>query len=278
MYGGGLLPRHGSDAQKETWLPELANGDADWAIGVTEPDAGLNTINIQTTAERDSDGYVLNEQKVWPTGIDTADRVVLLARTMPKSEAGSRGEGLTIFLVDPDEDGANYKEIPKDIYHHPSFSVFVNDVRVPETTVLGEEHRGLYHFFSALNLKRIYIAASLYGIGNYVLGRAVDYVNERIVLEEPIGSHQAIQYPLADAYAGLELAKLMMYKPAWMDDASEENVGEQANIANLKASEVAWAACEQAITTFGGSSVRSDIGIAKSWEEVRHQRIAPVSE
>jgi len=279
MYGGGLLPRHGTDTQKERWLPRLANGDADWAIGVTEPDAGLNTTNIQTTAQRDGDEYVLNGQKVWTTGIDTADQIALLARTLPKSQTESRGHGLTIFLVDPEADGVDYEEIRKDVYHHhPSFSVFIDDVRVPETSVLGEEHQGLYHFFSTLNIERIYIAASLYGIGSYVLERAVDYANERVVFDEPIGSHQAIQHPLADAYADLELAKLMTYKAAWLDDAGKENVGEQANIANLKAGEAAWKACEQAMTTFGGSSIGSDVGIAKFWEEVRHQRIAPVSE
>lgn len=279
MYGGGLLPRHGSDAQKETWLPKLAAGEANWAIGVTEPDAGLNTTNIQTTAERDGDEYVLNGQKVWTTGIDTADRVALLTRTMAKSEVESRGEGLTIFLVDPAAAGVDYEEIPKDVYHHhPSFSVFIDDVRVPETAVLGEEHQGLYHFFSSLNIERIYIAASLYGIGSYVLQRAVDYAKERVVFDEPIGSHQAIQHPLADAYADLELAKLMTEKAAWLYDAGTDDVGEQANVANLKAGEAAWAACEQAMTTFGGSSIGSDVGIAKFWEEVRHQRIAPVSE
>jgi len=185
----------------------LADGDADWAIDVTKPDAGLNTTNIQTTAERDGDNYVLSSQKVWTTGIDTADQVALLARTLPKSEAKSRGRGLTIFLVGPDANGLTYEEIPKNVYyHHPSFSVFINDVRVPESWVLGEEHQDLYHFFSTLNIERICITTSLYGIGSYVLERAVDYANDRVVSDQPIGFHQAIQHPLADAYADLELA------------------------------------------------------------------------
>lgn len=280
-YGGGYLPEHASEEIKEEWLPRFANGTGNWAIGVTEPEAGMNTTNLDTVAERDGDKYVINGQKMWTTGINTADRVGVLARTLPVEEADSRGHGLSMFLVDPDADGVDYDEIPKDIYHHhPSFFTYFDDVRVHESQILGEEHQGLYQFFAGLNIERIHIAASLYGIGSYVLEKAVDYANERVVFDEPIGAHQAVAHPLADAYADLEAAKLVIKKSAWMYDNNKDQkeVGGHANIANLKAGQAAWDACERAMQTFGGSSIASNMGVAKFWQEVRHQRIAPITE
>lgn len=279
MYGGGLLPNHASDEVRREWLPKLANGDAEWAIGVTEPDAGLNTTNIETTGQRDGGSYVIDGQKQWTTGIDTADRVALLARTLAREDADSRAHGLTIFLVDPDDPGIQYEEIPIDTYHHhPSFTVHIDGVHVPESAIIGELHQGLYHFFSALNIERVYIAAAVYGIGADVLARACEYATDRSVFDAPIGSHQAIQHPLADAYADLECARYMIYRAAWLYDKDHESAGGPANIANLKAAEAAWRACEAAMTTFGGMSVAADLGITKFWEEVRHMRTAPVSE
>lgn len=279
MYGGGLLPAHASAAQKDEWLPQLARGDAEWAIGVTEPDAGLNTPNITTTARRDGSDYVINGQKMWTTGIDSADRVALLARTLPPEQSEGRAHGLTIFLVDTKTEGLSYEEIPIDTYHHhPSFTVHLDDVRVPESAIIGEEHEGLYHFFSALNIERVYIAASVYGIGSFIIDRACEYANDRVVFDAPIGSHQAIQHPLADAYASLECARLLIYRAAWLYDEDAGRAGGPANIANLKATEAAWDACEAAMTTFGGMSIAEELGITKYWEEVRHMRTAPVSE
>ncbi|MFB6312318.1 MAG: acyl-CoA dehydrogenase family protein [Salinirussus sp.] len=279
MYGGGLLPQHGSAEQQAEWLPRLASGEAEWAIGVTEPNAGLNTTNIETTATQEGDEYVIDGHKQWTTGIDTADRVALLARTLSPEDADSRGHGLTIFLVDPDDPGIEYEEIPIDTYHHhPSFTVHIDGVRVPERAIVGEKHRGLYHFFSGLNIERTYIAASVYGIGSHVLERTCEYANDREVFDAPIGSHQAIQHPLADAYADLECAGLMVRRAAWLYDSDSEAAGGPANIANLKAAEAAWAACEAAMTTFGGMSISSELGMTKYWEEVRHMRTAPVSE
>lgn len=280
-YGGGVLPAHASEEMKEEWLPRFAGGTANWAIGVTEPDAGLNTTNIDTVAERDGDEFVINGKKMWTTGINTADRVGVLARTLPIEEANSRAHGLTLFLVDPDAPGVDYDEIPKDIYHHhPSFFTYLDDARVHESQIVGEENQGLYQFFSGLNIERIHIAASLYGLGSYVLQKAVDYANERVVFDEPIGAHQAIAHPLAEAYADLEAAKLVTYKSAWMFDNNKDQkaVAGPANIANLKAGSAAWDACERAMQTYGGSSIGSDMGVAKFWQEVRHQRIAPITE
>lgn len=278
---GELLKRHGTEEQKEEWLPRIVEGNAKWALGITEPDAGLNTTQIDTRAVKDGDEYVINGRKIWTTGISSADRVLIVARTIPKEEADRRSYGISIFYADPDDPNIDYDKIPKDVYHHhPSFNSYYDDLRVPEENLIGNENEGLYHLFDLLNNERIGIAAGAYGIGRYVLEKAADYANERVVFDDPIGAYQSIQHPLADAYANLETARLMVHKAAWMVDNGydQKEVGPLANISNLKTVEAAWEACEAAKTTFGGMSISQEMGITKYWEEIRHQRTAPVTE
>lgn len=278
VFGGETLRAHGSDEQKERWLPKLANGTGRFALGLTEPDAGLNTKNISTTAERDGDEFVIDGQKIWTSGVKGADRVVVLARTLSRSEAENSNHGFTMFLVDPDDPNVNYDEIPLDTFMpEPTYNFYMDDLRVHESDVIGNVHEGLYNLFDTLNTERIAAAAQMYGAGRYALKRASEYANEREVFDVPIGSHQAIQHPLADAYADLESARLACHKAAEIYDA-DESAGMAANIANLQCGKAAWNAAESTITTFGGMSASKEMQVGKIWQMLRHNRIAPVSE
>lgn len=282
VFGGETLTKHGSEEQKEEWLPRLASGNALFALGVTEPDAGLETTNLDTFAEKDGDEYVINGEKTWTTMVAFADQIVLLARTLPRKDADRPSHGISMFLVDPDNPNVEITdEIPLALHHHdPSYSVYYDDVRVHESQLLGEEHQGLYHIFDTLNTERIGGAAAAYGMGRYALEKASQYANERVVFGSPIGSYQAIQHPLADALADLETSRLATRKAAWMYDNGKDthDVGTISNTANLKACEAGWTACEAAMTTYGGMSASAEMGIAQIWQEVRHMRTAPVSE
>ncbi|MFQ3318554.1 MAG: acyl-CoA dehydrogenase [Natronomonas sp.] len=278
IFGGETLVAHGTEEQKERWLPQIANGEARWALGVTEPDAGLNTRNIDTMARKDGDEYVINGRKMWISGVAEADRITFLARTLSPEEADHPSHGLSLFLVDPDDPNLDYDEIELDgFFPDPTYNLYLDDVRVHETQLVGEEHQGLYHVFDTLNTERIGGAATAIATGQHAIEKSVEYAKERAVFDAPIGSHQAIQHPLADAYADLETARLMNHKAAWLYDNGED-AGAAANIANLKCGEAAWNACETAMTTFGGMSISKEMGISKMWEMIRHLRIAPVSE
>lgn len=277
-FGGETLTAHGSEAQKEAYLPRIAAGELGWSLGVTEPDAGLNTLNIDTTARRDGDEYVIDGRKVFVSAVDDAERITLLARTLPPEEADRRSHGFSIFLVDPADDNVEYSPIDLDIYWPDrTFNVYLDGVRVPAADLVGTEHEGLYHLFDTLNTERIVTATTTNAVGRYAIQRAVEYANDRVVFDAPIGSHQAIQHPLADAYADLQCARLMTRKAAWQYD-NDDDASEAANTANLASTAAAWAACEAAVQTFGGMSASAELGISKLHQYVRHERIAPVSE
>lgn len=277
-FGGETLIAHGSEEQKERYLPKIANGEARWALGVTEPDAGLNTTNISTTAEKDGDEYVINGQKMWISNVKTAERITLLARTTPKSDVDSPNEGMSIFFVDPDADGVDFEPIELDTYFpDDTYTLYLDNVRVHESDLVGEEGDGLYQIFDTLNSERITGAAISIGMGYHAIDLASEYANQREVFDAPIGSHQGIQHTLADTYADLTCADLVTQKAAWLYD-NGDHAGEAANIANLKGCEAGWNACEAAMTTFGGMSVSKDLGLAAMWGFVRHTRTAPVSE
>lgn len=277
-FGGETLSAHGSEAQKERWLPRIAAGEAGWSLGVTEADAGLNTLAIETTAEPDGDGYVINGSKAFISGVDAAERITLLARSLPPEEADRRTHGFTVFLVDPEADGVEYAEIPLDIYWpDATFNVYLDDVRVDESAVVGNPHEGLYHLFDTLNTERIITATTTNSVGRYAVDRAVEYATDREVFGVPIGAHQAIQHPLAAAYADLRGSLLLAREAAWRYDAGED-ASEAANLANLTCTRAAWAATDAAVQTFGGMSAAAELEVSKLHQYVRHERIAPVSE
>jgi len=280
VFCGETLRKFGSEEQKEEWLPRAADGDAIMALGLTEPDAGLNTANSDTFAEKDGDEYVINGQKIWCSRAAESDRIVILARTLPTDEVDNKTYGMSVFLVDPENPNVSWDEIPLEGFHERTYNVYLDDARVHESQMVGEEHEGLYNLFSSLNSERIVVAAVCYVIGKSALDLASSYANDRVVFSEPIGSHQAIQHPLADAYAGLETAHLMTRKAAWLydEDAPSNEIGSVANIAKLKAAEAAFDACDAAMQTYGGMSIAKEIPISKMWSYIRHQRVAPVSD
>jgi len=279
VFGGLSVLYYGTDEQKQTYLPEIANGQ-NWALGVTEADAGLNTPNITTSAERKGDKYIINGQKMWTSGIAEADKLLLLVRTTDREEVESPYDGLTLFMIDdPQADSIEHSEIPMDIYFtERTYQVCIEDLHVPAENVLGEVGNGLRQSFDTLNAERITTAAQNWGAGMHTLQVAADYANERKIFSEPIGAHQAIQHPLADAYADLETARLAILKAAWQFDEDEGDIAEASNIANLQAGKAAFDAAEAAMTTLGGMSVSSEMGIAAAWEFIRHSRGVPVSE
>lgn len=279
VFGGTSILAHGTDEQIERYLPPIINGDETWSLSITEEQAGLNTSNIATSAERDGDEYVIKGEKQWTSGINQSDWMVLLARTTPKEEVDSGLKGITSFIVNPDNPGLMYEETDIDIYFpRRTFKLEFNDMRIPADRVLGEVDYGMYQMFDTLNAERVATATGAWGAGRHALDKAINYASEREVWSEPIGGHQAIQHPLADAHAELETARLALEKAAWQFDNQVGDVGEASNIGKLQAAKAAWNACEAAMTTFGGISIYSEHGITAAWEFVRHNRIAPVSE
>jgi acyl-CoA dehydrogenase len=279
VFGGVGILEHGTEEQKEEYIPPIRDGESLWAIAITEPDAGSNTANTKTFAERDGDEFVINGHKQWISGIEKADNVLLLAQTIPREEVDDRFDGLTMFIVDPEDVAVTYDEIPMDIYYRDStYDVYIDDLRVSEDQVLGDVDSGMYQMFDTLNTERITAAAEAWGMGRWVLDRAVEQAKNRSVWDEPIGSHQGVQHPLADAHAELIGARTLVREAAWRYDKQEGDVGEISNVANLQAGKAAWDAAEAAMTTFGGMSVSAELGIGAAWGTIRHYRTAPVSE
>lgn len=278
LFGGETLVSHGSEEQKEHWLPLIASGEAKWALGVTEPDSGLNTTNISTIAEKDGDEYVINGQKVWCSGAADADRITLLARTLPPEEAKRPSHGMSVFLIDPSDSNVDYDEIPLDNYFPDrTYNLYLDGTRVHEDDLVGEEHEGLGLLFDTLNTERITTAACATGTARYALEKASDYASEREVFDAPIGSHQGVGHPLAEAYANLEGGRLMNRKAAWLYD-EDEPAGTESNTANFLCCRSGWEACEAATTAFGGMSLSREMGISAMTSYLRHLRIAPISE
>jgi acyl-CoA dehydrogenase len=278
LFGGETLVAHGSEEQKERWLPDIAAGDARWALGVTEPDSGLNTRSISTTAEKDGDEYVIDGKKIWCSGAASADRITVLARTLSPEEADGSNHGLTVFLVDPDDPNVDYDQIPLDNYFpDDTYNLYLDGVRVHEDDIVGTEHEGLYDLFDLLNTERIATAACAAGTGRYALEKATEYANDREVFDAPIGTHQGVAHPLAEAHINLEAGRLMNRKASWLYDEGE-TAGTEANIANYLCCHAGWEACEAAHVSFGGMSLSEGTGISAMTSYLRHLRIAPVSE
>lgn len=280
IFGGITMEQFGSDEQKHTWLPRIVDGEAQFAIAVTEPDAGINTTNIDTTATREGGEYVLDGTKIWVSNFDYADRVLVLARTTPKDAVDRPSLGLTVFLVDPEADDLQADKLEHDGWMpEATYNVYFDGLRLPESAIVGTEDRGLHQFFGTLNAERILLAASMYTTGLYALQKAGDYAAERTVFgETPIGEYQGVQHPLADAYADVQSARLMSHRAAWLFDSEDSTADTAANIANLQAGKAGWNAVDAASAAFGGMSMSSDVELTKMQSMVRHQRIVPIPE
>ncbi|MET8141021.1 acyl-CoA dehydrogenase family protein [Sphaerisporangium sp. NPDC005288] len=281
-FGALTLARHGTAGQKAELLPKLATGEAETCFALTEPDAGSNSLAISTFARRDGDEYVVNGQKIWITGVQRASRMLLVTRTIPAAEAKPRTNGLTVFLVDVPEAVAagrlSYRPIPKmGANTTPSNMVFIDDLRLPATSVVGQVDQGALVLWDILNPERILLGASALGGAEVALRVAVSYAKEREVFGRPIGANQAIAFPLAQVKAKIELARLMLYKAAWLFDRRLPCATE-ANIAKLAASQAAWEAADHAFQTHGGMAYSLEYPVARLLADARVGRVAPVTE
>jgi len=278
IFGLNPVVKHGSPEIKGRYLPAAVRGELHVSFGVTEPNAGTDTPRITTRAVRDGDNYRISGHKVWMTKAKESQKVLLLARTTPYDEVKRRTDGMTLFLADLDPKYVTIREIPKLGRHAvDSNEVFIDDLPVPASDVVGEVGKGFYHLLDGLNPERILVAAEGVGIGRAALRRAVKYANERVVFERQIGSNQGIQFPLADAFAHLEAAEMMARKAAWLYDLGRP-CGAEANVAKYLAAEAGFIAADRAVQTLGGFGYAKEYYLERYWREVRLLRIAPVSQ
>jgi alkylation response protein AidB-like acyl-CoA dehydrogenase len=273
---GTIIARYGAAEQKQSWLPRLASGAAIMAFGITEPDAGSNSHRLTTVATRDGDTWVLSGRKVYISGVDEADAVLIVGRTADAKTGTLRP---ALFIVPTDAPGFSYRPIDMDIVMpEKQFLLFLDDVRLPAGALVGEESAALQQLFAGLNPERIMAAATAIGSGRYALDLAIRYASERTVWSVPIGAHQGLAHPLAQVKIELELARLMMQKAATLYDAGDDMAaGEAANMAKYAAAEASVRTVDQAIQALGGSSMTQEFGLAAMLANVRTTRIAPVS-
>ena len=279
MYTMGTVLRHGSEAQKRKYLPEIAAGRLRLqAFGVTEPTSGTDTTQLKTRAVRDGDHYVINGQKVWTSRALHSDLMLLLARTTPLDQVKKRTEGLSVFLIDMREaqgHGMTIRPI-KTMINHNTTEVFFDNLRIPADTLVGTEGQGLRHIMDGMNAERILISHESIGDSKWFIKTAVAYANQRIIFQRPIGQNQGIQFPIAKAYAQQQAADLMVRKASAMFEAGL-HCGEEANLSKLLSAEAAWEAAEACMQTHGGFAYACEYNIERKWREARVLRTAPIS-
>ncbi len=279
MYTMGTVLRHGSQAQKEKYLPQIASGDLRLqAFGVTEPSAGTDTTSITTMAVRDGDRYIVNGQKVWTSRAEQSDLMVLLARTTPKDQVKKRTDGLSVFLVDMREakkNGMTIKPI-RTMINHSTNEVFFDNMPVPVENLIGEEGQGLRYILSGMNAERILIAAECIGDARWFIKKARDYACERKVFGRPIGQNQGIQFPIARAFAEMLSSNLLVDHAAALYEQGKP-CGTEANLAKMMASEASWHAADMCVQTFGGFGVAEEYDVERKFREARLYQIAPIS-
>ncbi len=279
MYIMGTLLRHGSEQQKQEYLPEIAAGELRLqAFGVSEPDAGTDTTSISTTAVRDGDQYRIRGQKIWTSRAEYSDLMLLLARTTPASQVSERTEGLSVFLIDLRTavgNGVTIEPIEVMINHHTT-QVFFDDLLVPAGNLIGEEGMGFRYILDGMNAERILIAAECIGDGYFFIERSTKYANERVVFDRPIGQNQGIQFPIARAYAAIRAADLMRFEAASLFDSGQP-CGPEANMSKLLAADASWEAANVALQTYGGFGFAREYDIERKFRETRLYQIAPIS-
>jgi acyl-CoA dehydrogenase len=279
MYVMGTVLRHGSESQKQRYLPAIARGELRLqAFAVTEPTTGSDTTQIKTMAVRKGEKYLVKGQKIWTSRAEHSDLMLLVARTTPVEQVKKRTEGLSILLVDlrrAAEHGLSIHPI-RTMMNHATTEIFLDDVEVPAENLIGTEGQGFRYLLDGLNAERILIAAECVGDGRWFLERACGYAKERVVFGRPIGQNQGVQFPLARAYANVEAAALMVVHAAQLFDSSEA-CGAQANMAKLLAADASWEAANAALQTYGGFGFAEDYDIERKFRETRLYQVAPVS-
>ena len=279
MYIMNTLLRYGSEEQKAAYLPRIANGELRLqAFGVSEPTSGTDTLSLKTKAVREGDEYVVSGQKIWTSRAEHSDLMLLLARTTPRDQVEKKTEGLSIFLVDMQEalkNGMSIKPI-RTMMNHSSCEVFFDDLRIPASSLVGEEGKGFRYILSGMNAERILIAAECIGDAKWFIEQAKTYASDRNVFARPIGQNQGVQFPIARAYAQMCAAELMVHHAAQVYDEGG-NPGAEANMAKLLASEASWAAADMCVQTFGGFGFAEEYDVERKFREARLYTVAPIS-
>ncbi len=279
MYNMGTLLRHGSQAQKQYYLPKIAAGDLRLqSMGVTEPTTGTDTTRIKTTAVRQGDRYVVNGQKVWISRIQHSDLMILLARTTPLAEVKRKSDGMSIFLVDLKQAigrGMEAKPI-RNMVGHETNELFFDNLEIPAENLIGEEGKGFRYILDGLNAERTLIAAECIGDAWWFIDKVTAYARERTVFGRPIGQNQGVQFPIARAYVNTRAANLMRFEAARKFDSREE-CGAEANMAKLLAADASWEAANACLQTHGGFGFAAEYDVERKFRETRLYQVAPIS-
>jgi acyl-CoA dehydrogenase len=279
MYIMNTILRHGTPEQKKRYLPAIASGELRLqAFGVTEPTSGTDTLGLRTTATRDGDHYVVNGQKIWTSRAEHSDLMLLLARTTPRDQVAKKVDGLSVFLVDMRDaigNGMTIKPI-RTMMNHSTTEVFFDNLKVPTANLIGEEGKGFRYILSGMNAERILIGAECIGDAKWFIEKASAYANERHVFGKPIGSNQGVQFPIAQAYAQMRAAELMVYQAAELYQTGA-NVGAEANMAKMLAADASWAAADMCVQTHGGFGFAEEYDVERKFREARLYQVAPIS-
>ena len=279
MYNMGTLLRHGSDAQKQFYLPKIASGELRLqSMGVTEPTTGTDTTKIKTTAVRKGDKYVINGQKVWISRIQHSDLMILLARTTPLDQVTKKSHGMSIFIVDLRDaigNGMTVKPI-ENMVNHETNELFFDNLEIPDENLIGEEGMGFRYILDGLNAERALIAAECIGDGYWFIDKVTQYARDRVVFGRPIGQNQGVQFPIAESYIEVEAANLMRFEACRLFDAGLP-CGAQANMAKYLAAKASWEAANACIQFHGGFGFAAEYDVERKFRETRLYQVAPIS-
>ncbi len=279
MYTMGTVLRHGSNSQKETYLPDIATGKLRLqAFGVTEPSSGTDTSSLKCTAKLHGESYLVNGQKIWTSRAMHSDLLLLLARTTPLEKVKKKTDGLSVFLVDMR--GLENKSLTirpiKTMMNHSTTELFFDNMPVPVSNLIGEEGKGFKYILSGMNAERILIAAECIGDAKWFIEKGSSYASERTVFGRPIGQNQGVQFPIARAYSQMRAAELMLHESMKLYEKGL-NPGEEANLAKLLAADAQWAAAESCLQTHGGFGFAEEYDIERKFREARLYQVAPIS-
>ena len=279
IFGGVAISRFGNEQMRQTLLPQIINGELNCCMALTEPDAGTNTLELKTFAAEDGEGWQLNGRKIWITGVSSASKMLVIARTKKLEESSSRTDGLSMFLIDVNREGLTHTPIEKvGTCTLDSSSVFFDNVRIEPDELIGTLHRGWKELLDVLNTERMVTTAGLIGTGELAIRLAVNYANDRKVFgDKPISAYQGLQFPLAQCHAEIEAARILNYKAATNFDMNLPYSNE-ANAAKLLAAQAVCRATEQAMQTMGGMGYAKEYHIERLWRDCRLFRFAPISE
>jgi acyl-CoA dehydrogenase len=281
IFGGMSIVKHGNEEQKKKYLPKIANGEMQAALGLTEPDAGTDTLNIRTFAQKEANDYVINGNKIFISGFENAGIIILVTRTKRPSDVQKKTAGLSLFLIEIPNPSIQYTSIPKmGINYAKTYELGIENLRVPQECLLGQENKGWNHILDTLNPERIIGAAGAVGCGRIAVRKAVEYSKERVVFSRPIGANQGLQFPLASSYAKLECAWLATLQSASLYDHDENSkrTGDIANIAKYVSVVAAFDAITAAMQTLGGYGYAKEYHIERWLREIFLAKVAPITQ